>query len=281
MSGRRVVLVAMVVCALPFLRGQGSDSGIVKEIKGLRSLSTEQRPVETVKVAGEISSLPAGKEKLELADALSNLVTEGDQGHATIQAVADTLAKALAETPVPAKKGEPPTPYFDLARLVRYEHVRVALKDSLLTRADRILAEHDADAARANFTLKDLKGKSFTLSALRGKVVVVNFWATWCPPCRAEMPSLDALYGRFKAQGLVVLSISDEDPATVRKFLSEHSYHPPVLIDPGDKVHKLFHVEGIPHTFVFGRDGKLVAQAIDERTEPQFLRMLAEAGLHP
>lgn len=276
----RAVLAAMAVCAGPYLWGQASDTAILSGIKGLRSLSAEQRPIETVRLAHEVDALPAGEKKMELADDLCQLVTEGDQGHATIQTVADTLAKALAETPVPAKEGVP-EPYVALATLARYEHVTVTLKDPLYVEAGKMLAEDGAEVARANFTLTDLHGRKYTLSALRGKVVLVNFWATWCPPCRVEMPALDAIYTRYEPQGLVILSITDEKPSTVTSFLSHADYHPPVLIDQGDRVHKLFHVEGIPHTFVFNRKGKLVGQAIDERTEQQFLALLAQAGLHP
>lgn len=277
----RALLAVIVLCAAPCLSGQASVSTITNGIMGLRSLSAQQRPIETVKLAGEVNALPAGMDKLKLADALSNLVTEGDQGHATIQAVANTLSNALSQTPVPSKNGQPAPPYLDLARLVHYEHVTVPLHDPRLTEAIRILAGYDADAARANFTLTSLDGRKYTLSALRGKVVLVNFWATWCPPCRAEMPDLNALYTELKPQGFIVLSITDEEPQKVSKLVSQWGYHPPVLIDPGDKVHKLFHVEGIPHSFLFNRNGKLVGQSIDEYTRSQFVAMLAQAGLHP
>jgi len=108
----------------------------------------------------------------------------------------------------------------------------------------------------------------------------VNFWATWCAPCRLEMGNLDALYTHFQSQGLVVLSITDEDSFKVGSFIGGSGYHPPVLIDDSGKVHKEFHIEGIPRTFVFDRDGKLVAEAIDQRTQRQFLAMLAKADLH-
>ena len=131
----------------------------------------------------------------------------------------------------------------------------------------------------ANFTLKDLDGKQWTLKDLKGSVVLVNFWATWCPPCRKEMPDLDALYRRFRAKGLVILSISDEAEAKVRSFLADKHYTYPILLDPGRKVNDTFAIEGIPKSFVYDREGKLVAQAIDMRTMNQFLEMLREAGI--
>lgn len=90
---------------------------------------------------------------------------------------------------------------------------------------------------------------------------------------------METLYRRFRQKGLVVLAVSDEDRETVAGFLAKQKYSFPVLLDPGRKVHDAFNVEGIPKSFIFDADGKLVAQAIDMRTERQFLDLLKEAGL--
>jgi len=275
------LFVAAILAAVPYLHAQASPSKIAGELDKLRSLSDQQRPIATVKVATEISALPPGIEKVKLADGASHLVTEGDQGQDALQAVADALSKALAETPVPSKNDEPPMPYFDLARLSRYERVTVSLSDPLYKKANDILAANEADIAKADFTLKDLNNKKWTLSQLRGKIVLVNFWATWCPPCRTEMPNLDLIYTHFATEGLVILSITDENPFTVNSLLQGKNYHPPVLIDSGGAVHKQFHITGIPQTFVFDRDGKLTGVAIDQSTQRQFLSLLAQAGLQP
>jgi peroxiredoxin len=142
------------------------------------------------------------------------------------------------------------------------------------------LEADDAQRQRADFTLTDLQGKAWHLKDLRGQIVLVNFWATWCPPCRKEMPDLQSLYAQFKNQGVVVLSISDEESAKVSPFVAERDITYPVLLDPGRKVNEEFKVEDIPKSFVYDRDGKLVAQSIDMRTKGQFLQMLAQAGLH-
>jgi peroxiredoxin len=93
------------------------------------------------------------------------------------------------------------------------------------------------------------------------------------------MPDLEALSKRFADQGFVVLAISDEEADKVKPFIAERAITYPILLDPDSKVHKEFQVEGIPKSFVYDREGKLVAQSIDMRTQRQFLEMLAQAGL--
>jgi len=278
---RRVLLIGLTLGTLPVLLHADNVSKIEDRMRQLRSLSATERPVATVQLAGEIAALPPSKDRVMLADSLAHLVTEGDQGQATIQAVADTLRQSLTATPVTGKKGEAAMPYMDMANLVRYEGAAESWDDPMYRKAQQELADEDAQIAKADFTLKDLHGKKWTLSELRGKIVMVNFWATWCGPCRLEMPNLDAIYTHFEPQGLVVLSISNEDVFKVGSFLNGKNYHPPVLIDSDGKVFRMFHIEGIPRTFLFNRQGKLVAEAIDQRTQRQFLAMLAKTDLHP
>jgi hypothetical protein len=95
------------------------------------------------------------------------------------------------------------------------------------------------------------------------------------------MPDLDALQTYFDQQGLVILSITDEAPIKIGPIIAGWKYHPAILFDPEGKVHQQFHVQGIPRTYVFGRDGKLVAVGIDQRTRKQFLQMLQHTDLHP
>jgi peroxiredoxin len=255
------------------------EKPIAQRIGTLRSLPDDVRAHTTKQLALEIRGLPAGSHKLTLANGLANLSTEGDFGRDTLQEVTTTLADALREHPVPEEKGQPAAPYLELAELVRYEHMKAASDSPEFSAAMAKLEADDQGRQHANFTLTDLQGKSWSLSELRGKVVLVNFWATWCPPCRKEMPDLEALYNRFKSEGLMVLAISDEDAAKVRPFIAERQVTYPILLDPGRKVNNLFQVEGIPKTFIYDRQGKLVAQSIDMRTREQFLRMLAQAGL--
>jgi peroxiredoxin len=266
---------------MPVLHAKGNESSIGEQLQGLRLLSTAQRLAVTAHLATEIRALPAGQDKVQLATNLASRTTEGDPGFAVLQAVADTLTQALTESPVPARDDPLLRPYLELAKLVRYEHVSTALADPLLAKAAKMLASNNADIEKADFTLKDMHGKPVTLSELRGKIVVVNFWATWCLPCLLEMPDLDALYTRFHSQGLVILSITNENEFTAGSFMERHGYHLPVLLDPGSKTMNRFHVDGLPRSFVFNREGKLAAEAMNQRSQRQFLQMLAQAGLQP
>ncbi len=214
-----------------------------------------------------------------MADHLASLSTEGDFGRDTLQAVAETLAQAIAENPPADENGEPADPYQELAKLIRYEHVQIPADSPQMKRCMEALELLDKKRAAADFTVQDLQGKSWTLHELRGKVVLVNFWATWCPPCRKEMPDLEDLHRHFKDKGLVVLGISDEPLEKLQPFIKEQRYSYPILMDVGRKVSTEFVIDGIPKTFVFDREGRLVAQSIDMRTKKQFLQMLAEAGL--
>jgi|GEM_PF-1476442 len=278
--GRVVLLVSMGAMAF----GQQPDPKKIKQgIDSLRQTPADKHGSATRQLALDIRALPPSKDKVVLADQLAHLSTEGEEESSVIQEVATTLSQALKETPIPSKSGKPTEPYYALAKLTWYEGAKVELDDPQYAQSLALLKDHQADAAKADFTLegfnlKQLGVKKVTLSQLHGKIVLVNFWATWCPPCRAEMPNLQAISDHFKDQ-LVVLSITDEDSLKVANFLSAAGYKYPILTDPGHKVASAFHVDGIPQTFVFDSEGKLIAQAMDMRTQRQFLAMLAKAGL--
>ncbi len=255
------------------------EQPIVAQIKTLRKLDDTTRAKTTRDLALQIRQLPVVPNKLKLAGALANLSTEGDFGRETLQEVTTTLADALQEQPPSAKDGQPNDLYVELASLARYEHMHAQSDNPQFKQALARLEADDTKRQNADFTLTDLGGTSWHLRDLKGKVVLVNFWATWCPPCRKEMPDLQALYDRYKDQGFVVLSISDEESTKVAPFISERKITYPVLLDPGRKVNDAFVVDGIPKSFVYDREGKLVAQSIDMRTRNQFQQMLAQAGL--
>ena len=279
-------LPLIVAVILPFALAQekvvwsDQERPIVEKIHTLRQLDDTVRARTTRDLALQIRQLPVVPNKLRLAVGLSSLATEGDFGRDTLQEVTTTLATALREQPPAAgKDAEPNHAFIELASLVRYEHMQATSDNPQFAQAMSRLEADDAKRQQADFTLTDLHGQAWHLKDLHGKVVLVNFWATWCPPCRKEMPDLQALYDKYKDQGFVVLSISDEEQAKVAPFIADRKITYPVLLDPGRKVNEEFIVEGIPKSFVYDREGKLVAQSIDMRTRNQFQQMLAQAGL--
>jgi len=256
-----------------------AEKSIESQMGQLRSMKDTDRATTTKSLALQIRKLPAGQMKRLIAFGLANLTTEGDFGRTTLQEVTTTLELAVQETPPAATNGEPAPEYFELAQLAKYEHARVTLTGADYVAAIAKLTKIDQERGKASFTLNDITGKSWSLSQLKGKVVLVNFWATWCPPCRKEMPDMETLYKRFKDKGLVILAISDETIDKVRPFIEKNKYSYTVLLDPGRKVNEAYHVDGIPKSFIYDHSGKLVAQSIDMRTMNQFLGLLSQAGL--
>jgi peroxiredoxin len=275
-----IFVCCLSVCAQEKVVWSDQEKPIVEQIRGLRKLDDSVGARTTKDLSLHVRQLPVVPNKLRLAGALANLSTEGDFGRDTLQEVTTTLAQALHEQPPAGKPGEPDEQYVELASLVRYEHMSAGSDNLQFNEAMAKLEADDARRQKADFTLSDLQGKTWHLRDLKGKVVLVNFWATWCPPCRKEMPDLQALYDKYKDQGFVVLSISDEEAAKVSPFITERNISYPVLLDPGRKVNDAFVVEGIPKSFVYDREGKLVAQSIDMRTRSQFQQMLAATGLN-
>ena len=111
-----------------------------------------------------------------------------------------------------------------------------------------------------NFTLKNLDGKEISLNQFRGKHILVNFWATWCGPCKIEMPSLEALYERFKDRNFVLLAISNDmfGANIVKPFVKAHNINFPVLLDQRLKVSNAFGVVSLPTTFMIDPQGKII-----------------------
>ncbi|MFH0769608.1 MAG: TlpA disulfide reductase family protein [Chloroflexota bacterium] len=107
-----------------------------------------------------------------------------------------------------------------------------------------------------NFQLKNLDGQIVSLAGLRGKPVLVNFWATWCPPCRFEMPFLQQIYEEWSDRGLILLTIDiGENQTLVEEFLKTNSLTMPVLLDSERSVSRMYTITVIPTTFFIDRDG--------------------------
>ena len=109
-----------------------------------------------------------------------------------------------------------------------------------------------------NFTLKSLTGKNLKLSEMAGNVVLINFWASWCGPCREEMPLLNALHKKYEPLGFTVLGVNVEEQADMaRGFLNDFPVDFPVLLDNKNQVSKLYKVVAMPTTVVVDRDGNM------------------------
>ena len=107
-----------------------------------------------------------------------------------------------------------------------------------------------------DFTLTSLDGEEFTLSELRGNVVLVDFWATWCPPCRRSIPAFINLFNKYYDKGFFVLGISRENSATLEQYRNDNGIPYPILIDDKN-VAKEYGVKAIPHIFIIDKKGRI------------------------
>ena len=115
-----------------------------------------------------------------------------------------------------------------------------------------------------NFTFPDINGKEVSLSSQRGKVVLVNVWATWCPPCRREMPSMQRLYEKFKGKNFEILAVSidSEGREAVEPFMRKMNLTFPALLDSGETIRSLYGITGVPESFIIDQQGILVEKII-------------------
>jgi thiol-disulfide isomerase/thioredoxin len=146
-----------------------------------------------------------------------------------------------------------------------------------------LLGVRAGDRARPEATVTLLDGRSLSLVDLRGQVVLVNVWATWCAPCRVEMPLLEQTWQRHRAAGFLLLgaSVDRGDPADVRAFLAERGISYPVAIVGADVIQALGGVMGYPTSILIGRDGRVQHRVMGPigpvTLEPAIRRALAEA----
>jgi thiol-disulfide isomerase/thioredoxin len=120
--------------------------------------------------------------------------------------------------------------------------------------------------AASDFTLLDTDGQQVSLQQYRGKVVFLNFWATWCIPCREEMPALERLHQAYQAQDLAIISIDLKEGADqVKAFFQKHGLSFPSLLDPNGTVFRDYLVAGMPTTYLIDRNGTLLARGVGGR----------------
>ena len=134
-----------------------------------------------------------------------------------------------------------------------------------------------------DFTLKSDSGRNVKLSELRGQVVMVNFWATWCAPCREEMPLLNQLYEQYRKVGFTLLAVNiDDDPAKARAMARKLGVSFPVLFDTDKRVSRLYDVAAMPSTLLIDRDGKLrylhrgYVAGVEKKYQSQIRELLAQ-----
>ena len=122
-----------------------------------------------------------------------------------------------------------------------------------------------------DFALHDLQGHLVRLEEFRGKVVLVNFWATWCAPCRVEMPWLVELYARYRTQGLEILGVSvdDDQPDRVRRFVQDRQVKYRIVLEDDAVVDAYGGLRFLPQTFFIGRDGRILERTYGIRTKEE------------
>ena len=133
--------------------------------------------------------------------------------------------------------------------------------------------------AAPDFNLKDVDGNSYRFSDLKGRVVIVNFWATWCPPCRAEMPSMQRAWEQLREEGIMMLAVDvGEDEDAIFEFTASYPVEFPILLDTESSVSEAWEVRGLPTTFVVDQWGRKVYRAVGGREwdAPELLKKIRE-----
>jgi peroxiredoxin len=136
-----------------------------------------------------------------------------------------------------------------------FRSIAVSLACSVLTAA---VSAGPISGVAPDFTLQTQSGESRSLAEHKGDVVMINFWATWCAPCRQEMPYLEALYQRYGALGFTLLGVNvEKDPVGATEWLAETPVSFPILFDPENEVSELYDVIAMPNTVLIDRQGNL------------------------
>jgi peroxiredoxin len=127
-----------------------------------------------------------------------------------------------------------------------------------------------------DFKLKSLEGEDLVLSELKGRVVVVNFWATWCGPCRVEIPHLKSLYEKYNSEGLEIIGISLDrgGERVVKPYVEKHEIKYPITMGNMEVVSKYGGIEGVPTTFIIDREGNIRYKWVGYRKKEDFVKVI-------
>ncbi|HNO95702.1 MAG TPA: TlpA disulfide reductase family protein [Anaerolineales bacterium] len=135
-----------------------------------------------------------------------------------------------------------------------------------------------------DFTLKTAEGEAYTLSDLKGHAILINVWATWCPPCKAEMPAIEKVYNEYKEQGFVVLAINStfqDDPLQIKPFTEEYGLSFPILLDETSDISRDYQVRSLPSSYFINRQGIITEVVIGGPMSEALLRTRIEEALKP
>ena len=142
----------------------------------------------------------------------------------------------------------------------------LSLSLAMNAQATETLTPIDSKAPAPDFSLKDTDGKLHRLSDYRGKPVIVNFWTTWCSPCREELPSMNRAWQQLEQEGIAMLAINmGEDEDTIFVFSADYPTDFPILMDEAGEVIEQWPVKGLPTTYVIAPDGTIAYRAIGSR----------------
>lgn len=138
----------------------------------------------------------------------------------------------------------------------------------------------EVNSLAPDFNLQSVAGESIKLSDLQGRPLLINFWATWCAPCRIEMPALQDRFEKYADEGFAILAVDFNEPAeAVRAFGEEFGLTFDLMLDPGGKIQELYRIRGYPTSFFIDEQGVIKVQHIGVMTEGQLDGYLVEIGL--